>query len=496
MCHMIPHSDWRRVEMKIRQRGPHARALVSFLSVILFFLFVGDIGFLTVQRSTMLRQMKDDTRNELALLGALMKEALLKHDYATVEGGLRSWADSQPDIVELKAVAGSGFVISSFARNGNFDDVFRLSLDVPYQNGHVTLYAGKDLSSVESQYRALVFQHVGLSLFFTAVMSGILWFTLKKTAFRPMEKMLKEISVLNDQLEERVGERTVQLQSANKELQSEVAQRAHTEEQLVSSQEYLKSIIENAPECIKLVAPDGTLLDMNPAGLEMIEAESKDAVIGKSIFPLVTDDSREAMRSFLGRVCAGEKSSLEFGMVGLKGTRKFFESYAVPLHDSQIDRDLMLSMSRDITEKRKMEEQLRHSQKLEVVGMLTGGISHEFNNILTAIMGYGEFLQDEYHDVLPSCGKADAGASRLQPEADRDPEARGRERYRRKDRSSHPPADRRGRDAPPPPLGRGYAYHGRFGTDRTGPAEPGDERSGRHAVRRNARDGHRPRDAR
>ena len=49
----------------------------------------------------------------------------------------------------------------------------------------------------------------------------------------------------------------------------------------------------------------------------------------------------------------------------------------------------------DITERKHLEDQLRHVQKMEAVGTLAGGIAHDFNNILTAIIGYGSLLKDE-----------------------------------------------------------------------------------------------------
>ena len=58
----------------------------------------------------------------------------------------------------------------------------------------------------------------------------------------------------------------------------------------------------------------------------------------------------------------------------------------------------VLEVTRDVTESRKMEEQLRHSQKMDTIGTLAGGIAHDFNNILTAILGYSNLA----HDDLPA----------------------------------------------------------------------------------------------
>lgn len=89
------------------------------------------------------------------------------------------------------------------------------------------------------------------------------------------------------------------------------------ERALRESEERFRAMVETTPECVKVVAPDGTLQHMNSAGLAMVGAKLAATVVGKSIYDLIAPEDRERFRAFNERICRGDKDSLEFDMIGL-----------------------------------------------------------------------------------------------------------------------------------------------------------------------------------
>src|SRR5688500_3684601 len=132
--------------------------------------------------------------------------------------------------------------------------------------------------------------------------------------------------------------------------------------ELMESERLLRTMFDSEPECVKLLDRDGKLLMMNRAGLAMIEAEQLDTVRGTCLYPLVATDQQEAIRDLTRRVFEGEEGSLQFQLVGLKGTTRWVETHAAPLLDDRGHVTALLGITRDVTERRRAEEALRQSE--------------------------------------------------------------------------------------------------------------------------------------
>jgi PAS domain S-box-containing protein len=140
----------------------------------------------------------------------------------------------------------------------------------------------------------------------------------------------------------------------------DITERKQVENALRESEARYRAIVEATPECVKLVGSDGTLLQMNAAGLAMIEAEEV-AALGQCMYHFIAPEDRDAYRSFNGRVCRGEGGTLDFDIIGLKGTRRHMETTAVPLPDPAGGFS-HLAVTRDVTVRRR-EAALLDGQK-------------------------------------------------------------------------------------------------------------------------------------
>ncbi len=147
----------------------------------------------------------------------------------------------------------------------------------------------------------------------------------------------------------------------------EAIHRKQTEENFIRTNLQLKAIIESEPECVKTVSEDGSLLSMNPAGLNLVEASSFDEVDGISVYDLIAPEHRDNFIDLNKCVFEGSSIELEFEIIGLKGGRKWVETHATPLTDETGRIIAQLAVTRDITERKHVEEQLSHQASHDVL---------------------------------------------------------------------------------------------------------------------------------
>ena len=177
-------------------------------------------------------------------------------------------------------------------------------------------------------------------------------------------------------------------------LAHDISDGKRAEAALRQREQYLRAVIDTTPDCVKVVAPDGTVVEMNSAGLAILEADEPEAVIGKSVYPLLAPEHRDAYRAFHESVCQGRRGTMTYDFLGLKGRRRTVETVAAPL-TMPGGPQLHLAGTRDVPETKKLEEQLRQAQKMEAIGQLAGGIAHDFNNLLCIITGYSDIVYSQ-----------------------------------------------------------------------------------------------------
>ncbi|OYD95801.1 histidine kinase [Nostoc sp. 'Peltigera membranacea cyanobiont' 210A] len=143
-----------------------------------------------------------------------------------------------------------------------------------------------------------------------------------------------------------------------------IRQLQQTELALRQSENRLRAMIDAEPECIQLIARDGTLLEINAEGLAMMEVESADILIGKPVDAVVAPEYKAAFADLHENVCQGNKGTLEFEIVGFKGTRRYIETHAVPLRNESDGTFIHLAVTRDITQQKQAEQKIREQAAL------------------------------------------------------------------------------------------------------------------------------------
>jgi two-component system, cell cycle sensor histidine kinase and response regulator CckA len=173
----------------------------------------------------------------------------------------------------------------------------------------------------------------------------------------------------------------------------DITDRKEMEEALRQSEERHRSFVETTNEWVWVCDPNGRMLYNNPA-LALMLGYPPEALERANTLDLLHPDDRRAAADQLARAAADRRgwSGVVFRWRHRDGSYRHLESNSVPTFGADGRITGFQGADRDITERLRLEADLRQAQKMEAIGRLAGGIAHDFNNLLTVINGFSELL--------------------------------------------------------------------------------------------------------
>ncbi len=154
----------------------------------------------------------------------------------------------------------------------------------------------------------------------------------------------------------------------------------------------LAAIVQSSDDAIVSKTLEGVVMSWNEAATRIFGFEAAE-MIGTSIYRLIPPERHDEERRVIERISRGERvARIETERLRKDGGRIVIELSVSPLRDRSGRIVGAASIKRDVTERRRAEQQLRQAAKMEAIGRVAGGLAHDFNNQLHALRGFADFV--------------------------------------------------------------------------------------------------------
>jgi PAS domain S-box-containing protein len=168
---------------------------------------------------------------------------------------------------------------------------------------------------------------------------------------------------------------------------------------LASAEQRYRALLENAYDGISISTPDGVVLEVNRR-MEELLGHPRNEVIGRHIADFAAEGRAEGNVATYNMAVIGRGTGADMAVIGRPDGTEVQVEFSSTVVEVGGER-CVFSIGRDVSDRLRLEEQLRQSLKMEAIGKLAGGIAHDFNNVLSVVLCYSEVLLDELKPTEP-----------------------------------------------------------------------------------------------
>ncbi len=179
-------------------------------------------------------------------------------------------------------------------------------------------------------------------------------------------------------------------------LEQALADAIGARETAARQRELLRAFVDTVPDVVYSKDAEGRFRIFNAAALAMFGLTDEREITDKTVFDLYPRTLADRLHAEDLEVLAGRTVlNREVATRDADGNPQWYLTMKVPFRGPDGTVNGVIGISRNITDRKQLEEQLRQAQKMEAVGKLAGGVAHDFNNLLTIIVGFSEILRAE-----------------------------------------------------------------------------------------------------